>query len=129
MLKRRSPDIQDETEDYAPPPPPGGTRAQIVQRLQVGFAGLGTMIMVLGLASMVTNRANQADSSTVPDAMPAEIPRPAGDAPIDPLAEAGVVPDVASGNPDGEARRENAAESGRSAAAGTNGTGQTRPLP
>ena len=96
MLTDKPIDTAQEEADEIPAAPLSGTRAQIVQRLQVGLAGLGAMVMVLGLASMVTNRANQSDEAAVPAAVPTVRPSQVSAPPIDPLAQAGVVPDIAS---------------------------------
>ncbi|MEN7536535.1 hypothetical protein [Aurantiacibacter flavus] len=73
--------------------PLAGTRAQKVQRLQVGIFGLVCMILVVALADIVVSRADETEASVVsetgPDVLPSE---PA--APRDPLADAGVVPEL-----------------------------------
>ena len=66
-------------------------RSQAVQRLQVGLFGLAAMLLLVGLANIIMDRARQAD---------AENPQPASvigseDAKkpaADPLADIGVVP-------------------------------------
>jgi hypothetical protein len=72
-----------------------GTRSQSVQRLQVGLAGLGAMALLIGLANVIMDRAKQTDAASVPEAAAT-----AGESPrasvSDPLADAGVAPDVAS---------------------------------
>lgn len=74
--------------------PLGGTRAERMQRLQIGFLGLGAMILLVGLANIIMNSAKESQASAVPDAVPTlaapETPAPARD----PLADAGVVPDL-----------------------------------
>ncbi|WP_240310943.1 hypothetical protein [Altererythrobacter sp. ZODW24] len=74
--------------------PLSGTRAQATQRLQVGLVGLATMILLVGLASVITERASESDAARVPEASatidPEETPAPSND----PLADAGVVPDL-----------------------------------
>lgn len=69
-------------------------RRAIVQRLQVGFFGLGAMILLIGLANIIMNSVQQSQASTVPEAAPtvmaSQTPAPARD----PLADAGVVPDL-----------------------------------
>ena len=73
--------------------PFAGTRAQKVQRLQVGIFGLVCMILVVALADIVVSRADQTEASVVSKAGPADPPaEPA--APRDPLADAGVVPEL-----------------------------------
>ena len=64
-----------------------------MQRLQVGLSGLGAMILLVGLANIIQDRARVADSLSVPEAAPTTEPSPAP--PLsDPLADAGVVPDL-----------------------------------
>lgn len=71
----------------------GGNRSQAVQRLQVGLSGLAAMILLVGLANIIQDRARVADEMAVPEA--ASTIAPAGPLPIsDPLADAGVVPDM-----------------------------------
>jgi hypothetical protein len=69
-----------------------GTRAQSLQRLQIGLAGLGAMVLLVGLANIIMDRAKQTDAAAVPEAATAV----ANEAPPvnDPLADAGVAPDV-----------------------------------
>ncbi|WP_137681113.1 hypothetical protein [Aurantiacibacter suaedae] len=73
--------------------PFAGTRAQKVQRLQVGIFGLVCMILVVALADIVVSRADQTEASVVSKTGPSVEPtEPA--APRDPLADAGVVPEL-----------------------------------
>tara|TARA_A100001391_G_scaffold114330_2_gene77209 strand:- start:28684 stop:29058 length:375 start_codon:yes stop_codon:yes gene_type:complete len=84
--------------------PLAGTRAQKVQRLQIGIFGLVCMILVVALADIVVNRADETEASVVSESGPANLPdEPA--APRDPLADAGVVPElpVETGAPPEEA--------------------------
>ncbi|MEM9500696.1 MAG: hypothetical protein AAF941_02500 [Pseudomonadota bacterium] len=73
--------------------PLGGTKAEAIQRLQVGLFGLFSMILVVGVANIIYNRAQQTESEAVPDAAPTTEPTPAPPQ-SDPLADAGVVPDM-----------------------------------
>ena len=50
--------------------PLGGTRAEALQRLQVGLAGIGAMILLVGLANVIQNRAQLSELTSVPDAAP-----------------------------------------------------------
>lgn len=72
--------------------PPGARelRAQAVQRLQAGLFGIASIILVVGLASIINERARQADAATQPRA--AASTSPAAQTGSDPLAEVGVVP-------------------------------------
>ena len=86
--------------------PLGGTRAESMQRLQVGASLLLGIILIVGLANVIEERAKQSDQAVVPEAAatvaPAETSAPAND----PLADAGVVPDLpAAPTPTPTARR------------------------
>lgn len=70
-------------------------RREAIQRLQVGLAGLFIMVLLLSLASVVRDRATEVEQTTVsdnPEALTAE--PPATSSRKDPLADAGVVPDL-----------------------------------
>lgn len=73
--------------------PLAGTRAEAVQRLQVGLTGLCAMILIIGFASVIGTQADIADEAAVPDAAPTTEPT-AAPPQRDPLADAGVVPDI-----------------------------------
>lgn len=73
--------------------PLGGTRSEAVQRLQVGGAGIGAMLLLVALANVIQNRARVTDEQAVPEAAPTTEPSAAQ--PVnDPLADAGIVPDL-----------------------------------
>lgn len=74
--------------------PLAGTRAEAMQRLQVGFFGLVAMILLIGLANVIMNRAQQAEDEAVPDAAPTVAVDPEPSPQSDPLSEAGVVPEL-----------------------------------
>lgn len=69
-------------------------RAEAIQRLQVGLFGIGAMVLLVGLASIIGSQADLADEAAVPEAAPTTEPTapPEG---ANPLADAGVVPDIA----------------------------------
>lgn len=74
--------------------PPGfrELRSQAVQRLQIGLFGLAAMLLLVGLANIVMERARMADADQA-------APVTAGtaqqdDAASDPLADIGVVPNA-----------------------------------
>lgn len=70
-------------------------RAEAVQRLQVGLFGIGAMVLLVGLASIIGGQADKNDQLAVPEAAPSIEPgEPA--AQNNPLADAGVVPDIAA---------------------------------
>lgn len=73
--------------------PFNGTRSERVQRVQVGLFGLGAMMLLVGLADIVITRAQESQASAVPEAAPTTPPSDAP-APRDPLADAGVVPEL-----------------------------------
>lgn len=75
-----------------PPAPLAGTRGEAVQRLQIGLAGLAAMVLLVGLASIILERANEAEALTVPEAAATVSPAPTAQS--DPLADTGVVPDL-----------------------------------
>lgn len=83
---------QDQAEDDVPA---GQTRAEAVQRLQVGLFGIGSMVLLVGLASIIGSQADLTDESAVPEAAPTTEPSPAPSQ-ANPLADAGVVPDIAA---------------------------------
>lgn len=69
-------------------------RSESIQRLQIGLAGLSTMILLVGLAQVVYNRAQLSEAETVPAASATIAPKKPAQVQKDPLAEAGVVPDL-----------------------------------
>ena len=79
-------DVRDEV-------PLGGTRAQAMQRLQIGLFGICAMLVLVGLASTIGSQANITEQAAVPDAAPTTEPVEAPQQ-NDPLADAGVVPDL-----------------------------------
>lgn len=77
--------------------PLAGTRAQSVQRLQVGLSGLAAMVLLVGLANIILASAEQNRAEVVPEAAIAVTPSPAATgSSSNPLAEAGVVPNMPS---------------------------------
>ena len=84
--------------------PLAGTRAQSVQRLQVGIGGVVFIILLVGLANLIQDSTREVDAAAVPEAAPApeQVPAPTQN---DPLVNAGVVPDL----PD-ETQRESVAQ-------------------
>lgn len=73
--------------------PLGGNRADALRRLQIGASGLVAVLLLVGLASIVRDRATEADNTAVAGAAPTTAPT-SPDATGDPLAEAGMVPDI-----------------------------------
>jgi len=76
-------------------PPPATVRAEAMQRLQVGVFGIGAMVLLVGLASIIGGQAERNDQLAPPEAAPTTEPS-AAPAQNNPLADAGVVPDIAA---------------------------------
>lgn len=76
-----------------PEAPLGGTRGEAMRRLQMGVIGIVAVLMLIGLASIIKDRATQTDSTAVAGAAATSTPGSSTAAP-DALAEAGVVPDI-----------------------------------
>lgn len=77
----------------------GQARTEAVQRLQVGLFGIGAMVLLVGLASVIGGQADLADEMAVPEAAPTTEPAPIATG-SNPLADAGVVPDIADESSD-----------------------------
>ena len=75
------------------PPSVRELRAQAVQRLQAGLFGMAAIVLVVGLANIINDRARQADAASRPQVSGA----PNADVSLgsDPLADIGVVPSSA----------------------------------
>ena len=71
------------------PPTARELRAQAIHRLQVGLLGLAAMLLLVGLASIIMERARMADS-TMP--APAGLDTTEASPKSDPLADIGVIP-------------------------------------
>lgn len=83
---------QRETGEAAASPP-DRARAETVQRLQIGLSGLAAMVLLVGLANIIQDRARIAEEMSVPQAAPTTEPTMQA-AQRDPLADAGLVPDL-----------------------------------
>jgi hypothetical protein len=68
-------------------------RSEALQRVQVGVFGIASMLLLVGLASIIGSRADKTELTAGPDAAPTTEPSGAA-APGNPLADAGVVPDI-----------------------------------
>ena len=73
--------------------PENRARREMIHRLQVGLSGLGAMILLVGLANIIQDRARLVDEQAAPEAAPTVEPV-AAPTQSDPLADAGVVPDL-----------------------------------
>lgn len=78
----------DAVRDPAP-----ATRAEGIQRLQVGLFGIAVTVLLVGLASIIGSQADRAEEAAVPDAAPTTEPSPA-EAGGGPAADGAVVPDI-----------------------------------
>ncbi|GGD56888.1 hypothetical protein GRI62_02495 [Erythrobacter arachoides] len=76
--------------------PLGGTRAERLQRLQIGVFGIFAMVLLVGLADIVTNRLALTEAAAVPEAAPT-VEATQSAVPRDPLVDAGVAPEVPEG--------------------------------
>ena len=85
--------LSDPLKDADRAGPLGGSRAEATQRLQVGLSGIAAMVLLVGLANIIQDRARVTEQAAVPDASPTTEPV-AAPAQRDPLADAGVVPDL-----------------------------------
>lgn len=74
--------------------PLAGTRSQSMQRLQIGLFGLAAMVLLVSLANIILNSAEENEARVVPEAAPTVASSKAPVAASDPLADAGVVPDI-----------------------------------
>ena len=87
-------DILRPPRDDRPPAPLAGTRSQAMQRLQVGLFGLAAMVLLVSLANIIKTNAAQNEARVVPEAAPTVAGDDAEAEVSDPLADAGVVPDM-----------------------------------
>lgn len=77
------------------PPSVRELRAQSVHRVQVGLAGLAAMLLLVGLANIIMDRARQSDAGTVTtSADRAASGTPSANS--DPMVDIGVAPDLPS---------------------------------
>lgn len=75
------------------------TRSESLHRLQVGLSGLAAIVLMLALANVIMDRADRTEAASVPDAAATVLPPPVHSQQNDPLADAGVVPDVPPARP------------------------------
>lgn len=79
------------------PPSARELRAQSVQRLQAGLFGIAAVLLVVGLANVINDRARLAEEA---GKSPAEVAADEKAVKSDPLAEIGVVPSAMPNDPD-----------------------------
>ncbi|MFN2098586.1 hypothetical protein [Altererythrobacter sp. MF3-039] len=95
-----------EYANLTPSVPLAGSPDDAMQRLRIGLGGLLGIVILLGLASLIFERANQIEAAAVPEA--ASTVEPSEPAPkSDPLADSGIVPDLPS-EPTGGASQQSA---------------------
>lgn len=75
--------------------PASEARQEAIQRLQIGVFGIAAMVLLVGLASIIGSQAEITEDAAVPEAAPTTEPSPAPSQ-ANPLADAGVVPDIAA---------------------------------
>ncbi|WEK48039.1 MAG: hypothetical protein P0Y56_07020 [Candidatus Andeanibacterium colombiense] len=87
----------DQTDEDAPLAVAAPLRGEAMRRLQIGLAGLSAMILLVSLANIIRDRAQITENTTVPNASASLDPEssPAKD----PLADAGVVPELPASGP------------------------------
>lgn len=86
---------QSASSTELPTVPLGGTRAESLRRLQFGLSGVVGVILLVGLATIIQDRAKEVEQASVPDAAATTEPSPPAER-QDPLAEAGVVPEMSA---------------------------------
>ncbi len=84
-------------QHYAPPTP-REVRAHAVHRLQIGFSGLAAMLLLVGLANIIMNRARMNDALARPNSEASETVGKAATE-YDPLADIGIAPAATSSVP------------------------------
>jgi hypothetical protein len=67
-------------------------RAQVVHRLQIGLSGLAAMLLMVGLANIIMERAKQNEAERGLATSPAAAASAKGNGASDPLADIGVAP-------------------------------------
>ena len=87
-----------QPEQERPAAPLAGTNSQSIQRLQVGLFGLAAMVLLVALANIIRNNAEQNQATVVPEAAPS-VAQQKAKAVTDPLADAGVVPEAPANDP------------------------------
>jgi hypothetical protein len=80
--------------EEAPRAPLAGSRSQSMHRLQVGLSGLAAMVLLVGLADIITANLQRNEARVVPEAATPAVNAPADSPARDPLADAGVVPEL-----------------------------------
>lgn len=96
ILRGGAPSAANAAEETSLAQPLGGTRRQRMQRLQFGLFGLAAVLLMVGLANIIIASV-QENRAALPEELPPvqneDVPRPR-----DPLANAGVVPELPVGS-------------------------------
>ena len=86
--------VRTGEQRVVPLAPLAGSRTESMQRLQIGLFGLGMMILLVGLANIIMDSAQETRNTVAADVAPETPLEKAGSPASDPLADAGVVPDL-----------------------------------
>lgn len=121
-IRSRAPAPPGATGDALEAVPLGGTRSEAMRRLQMGVVGVVAVLLLIGLASIIKDRAAQTESTSVAEAAATTAPN-ADTAVADPLAEAGVVPEMPTTPPEAPAAAAGVAASGRATGPARSGNG------
>ncbi len=92
-LKKKGAQPEADAGETATGSQPDRTRSESVHRLQIGLSGLAAMVLLVGLANIIQDRARVSEEMSVPEAAPTTEPS-AQPSQSDPLADAGLVPDL-----------------------------------
>ena len=92
-LKSRAPGPPGAPPGSLAEVPLAGTRAEALRRLQMGGVGVVAVLLLIGLASAIKDRATETESTAVAGAAATTAPGASTAAP-DPMAEAGVAPEM-----------------------------------
>ncbi|OBV10124.1 hypothetical protein [Erythrobacter dokdonensis] len=90
-----APGAGDLPVNAQPATPANQARQEALQRLQIGLFGIAAMVLLVGLASIIGSQADITEEAAVPEAAPTTEPT-ATPTQANPLADAGVVPDIAA---------------------------------
>ena len=88
MATQPSPVATDSGPQHFTPPTARELRAQAINRLQIGLFGLAAMLLLVGLANVIMERARLVEASASPPAGLETSSAPKSD----PLADMGVIP-------------------------------------
>ena len=85
-------DMADVGAQGVPVAPPRRSRANSIQRLQIGLTGLGAILLVIAVAGIIKDRVDETEATIVADA--GEAPPVEAEPQNDALVDAGLVPDL-----------------------------------